>query len=1325
MIRYCLLLLLIPMVSAKYEIVVKTSGKPVMSMSEAECKAYADSSSYSFEALTTTWGHPKGCYRSGNYVKYATDGNYNCYSGGICIEKEGMSRLSNFILDQGGSVNDMSVSEDECRKYAQAHGVNGILYVNGHPGETNTPKGCYMNTYDRVNYNPYGTYNCYYGGRCIQNSGQSWNKMLIPYSERADSLPPLLTVSYAECEAYAGSIGKITTFELYDSDTDHPKGCYKTENDEIKYGDADGTWNCGGAGRNCIERVKMETYIQDNGKLPLTTMSEGECEAYAFDNMYDFEGAAGSSQPLGCLRDGAKVYYNTENSSTVCGGTYDCVQPLVYIHGPNPSEKPDVSMTYDECENYAYSVGQTMTTIPTNGSHPEGCFTEQSWATATYGKWLIKYGGNSTAPSGKYNCYGNMRCIQKYKCELGEYFDVHKGCTPECVAGKRVDRDGAYTAYKGLYCENSNSGTCTDNTCFADLKDNCDKNKDCHGVGEKHTSAGSYYYPCNTGAQAIPAWMFSSYHVLEGYTFHQKSERTCTDCLAGTYSDVTNALTCDNCTGATFSNAPGAASCTPWTVTPASCTNDADHGNERYTPGDSANDAQCTSCGGGGSMAPKSTEPSIATDCDLCDKGYGGVNNVCVPCTAGSTFNDVIGSYYGTPCAPQECIKGQGVTNGTLNDNTGHACEVCEKEGIYEQYSDRDDTGQCQTCTGNKFAADALGNFAASGAVACLNCTAGKHQDTPAGECEECSIGYSSVEGGHCIVCGTGSNENKQAQVSDSVGDAFKDGTGATYCVDCPAGYGNTDGGQCDKCLDGFHSASAGAACTQCGLNNFTADAGGFYVEKGATQCLTCPANSGKAAGAGKCSCDSGYELTTPDGCSGDMCGSCQKKGCMTQGYDNYDALAVISDTCTKAGCMTQGYDNYDALATSDDGSCSCASVNAEFVSDDCTCKTGYSGANCDACASGYVAKTGILGEVIGCEAQAPTTTEAPTPAPTPAPTQAPACTIQVVDDGTTPGTINPNDSNYIDEDACKAHQESEGAAWSGDPQMDTLPQGCIYSHVWGGNYWYNTAASTVPCKTPGWTDRSCIQKDCPSAAADSCRGAVCIDNTKREAAGMSKAKTDAAIQDFAKPVANKAKIVISPSNSVRDVEAGTVDTPQKQRSRLKMMTRTVFKESANANVKEYRIDKAAIPTGIFKKESKIQEVSVLATNTTTPHVIATITDDNPKYAPMEKGDVMNAEIKGGNYQFEQKEEDETKITFPDTSTQTLNAGETVAKNGLLFTAGSIIIENGGAACDGFGGIYRSCPDILNSYNSNGCCGGATGQCATDVLEYNCAACCS
>lgn len=70
-------------------IIEPTSGAPDLSMTETECEVFANSKQdYSFQYLSSTSGHPRGCFRSGNIVKYANDGNWNCHHSTICIQKE-------------------------------------------------------------------------------------------------------------------------------------------------------------------------------------------------------------------------------------------------------------------------------------------------------------------------------------------------------------------------------------------------------------------------------------------------------------------------------------------------------------------------------------------------------------------------------------------------------------------------------------------------------------------------------------------------------------------------------------------------------------------------------------------------------------------------------------------------------------------------------------------------------------------------------------------------------------------------------------------------------------------------------------------------------------------------------------------------------------------------------------------------------------------------------------------------------------------------------------------------------------------------------------
>ena len=90
--------------SSKYKEV--SSGKNNRSVSESECKAYAETiPGYGYSTVTNT-DRPHGCYHSGKQYRYATNGNLDCgTSTDICIQKD-----------------PDNVSEQQCKAYAKILG---------------------------------------------------------------------------------------------------------------------------------------------------------------------------------------------------------------------------------------------------------------------------------------------------------------------------------------------------------------------------------------------------------------------------------------------------------------------------------------------------------------------------------------------------------------------------------------------------------------------------------------------------------------------------------------------------------------------------------------------------------------------------------------------------------------------------------------------------------------------------------------------------------------------------------------------------------------------------------------------------------------------------------------------------------------------------------------------------------------------------------------------------------------------------------------------------------------------------------------------------
>ena len=178
-------------------------------------------------------------------------------------------------------------------------------------------------------------------------------------------------------------------------------------------------------------------------------------------------------------------------------------------------------------------------------------------------------------------------------------------------------------------------------------------------------------------------------------------------------------------------------------------------------------------------------------------------------------------------------------------------------------------------------------------------------------------------------------------------------------------------------------------------------------------------------------------------------------------------------------------------------------------------------------------------------------------------------------------------------------------------------------------------------------------------------------------------------------------------------------DDNVKRRTRLREYSRLQFD---NANVQTFLVDKDDIPLDNFQKASGISDVLVVRPNTV--QKLTRIELSTPLYSPLETNEWLILELGNVNYTFNQTDEDTTKITWPDSSTTDITAGETVSRNNYLFSGGSIMVE-AGDDCQEVINSGRNCTTILNSYNSNGCCGAAHGQCSIDVLEYNCGNCCS
>jgi hypothetical protein len=279
-----------------------SSGKNNRSVSESECKAYAQTiPGYGYTTVTNT-NRPHGCYHSGKEYRYAANGNLDCGTGSdICIQK-----------------NTKNVSEQQCKAYAKLMGKS--YDVVEYPNEA--PEGCIIRDNVGVRYNKATCLSkCKCGETnwdCIQKpltkedfKTVSSGKPLSFYKEIKSGRPDM-SVSEEECKAYMDSKGYGFTSEANSG----PNGCsVNFKNPDAQkgfYNTISREYDCQGPDNPCIQ--KNPTYV-----------SEQKCKAYAeLSGKKGFKNTEWDSYPNGCFDNTTGgIYFNK--------GTADCATDRLCI----------------------------------------------------------------------------------------------------------------------------------------------------------------------------------------------------------------------------------------------------------------------------------------------------------------------------------------------------------------------------------------------------------------------------------------------------------------------------------------------------------------------------------------------------------------------------------------------------------------------------------------------------------------------------------------------------------------------------------------------------------------------------------------------------------------------------------------------------------------------------------------------------------------------------------------------------------------------------------------------------------------------------------
>jgi len=367
----------------------------------------------------------------------------------------------------------------------------------------------------------------------------------------------------------------------------------------------------------------------------------------------------------------------------------------------------------------------------------------------------------------------------------------------------------------------------------------------------------------------------------------------CTDCLAGTFSNVsgaTNLGVCATCLAGTYA-AAGSSACTTCPARSSSLDGSVSIANCICDAGSTGpNGGPCVLCAVGKYKVANGT--AVCTDCSLGTYSWtlgANTSETCLSCPDASS--SPVGSSAITTCT---CNAGASGPNGG-------PCVMC----VTGKYKAVIGTSVCLNCSVNTFSSV----VGATTSLTCATCAANSQSGEASSVCV-CNGGYTGPDGGPCLACvsGTFKPDTGRSACTLCPNNTFSElpaSTNASVCKACQAnaisaagsvsqeycycvpGYAHSeDKYTCKTCTPGtYNSQLARRACSNCTIGmysvNYTAISpetckycpAGQWSPEGSANCNLCPANSRTLGISGRvtdCVCNRGYT-----GPSGSTCVAC------------------------------------------------------------------------------------------------------------------------------------------------------------------------------------------------------------------------------------------------------------------------------------------------------------------------------------------------------------------------------------------------------------------------------------------------------------------
>ena len=709
------------------QVVEVDSGTPDLSLTRKECEALD-----LYEDFMSTDQHPSGCYQMNDKIYYNTmldDNNKDCSEQYKCIQKRKTTYFDEQFGEDGYHCGDAPIGPTngepavDCRQNCMdLTNCNYFSYI--HNDETEP--WCFLyetctswisisdkyKTYKMITESCGCTEGQYIAGSiCVDCPAGSYcdgnTKTECAAGKFSATLGAIDESTCIDCPAGEGS------FEGASTCTACPAG-------EVSNG-----------GEACEACAAASYYTDTSGS---SSVSKEECEAYAASIDKTFQDNEYDTEPIGCVTYGIPkiVQWNVGTSVNKCGegSTFDrlcvhAIRPMQVVEVD--SGTPDLSLTEEECEAYAESIG-----IPsnqyygvTNNDIPSGCVKDSTEAYMYY----------NSDQNDKLCGAGDKLCIQKprttyYLTESGMPSDMTRD---ECEAyGKSFSPSKWYSADSW---NNIPSG-CFQNGA-AEENDNVHYNEDANSIG------------CSANRNCV--------HKTCGCTEGQyRFGSICLDCLAGSYCDgntktecaagkwsAASAHQCTECLAGKFSDTPGATDENACTDCAAGTT---------YSGAGADECTACTTCAAG-SYQTTECVPDTNTVCTPCPEGRfctGGTNN-------------------------QECPAGK------WSAASAHQCTEC-LAGKFSATLGAIDESTCTECPAGKFSAT-LGAIDES---TCIDCPAGEESEQGASACTECPDGKVSGGGEVCTACAPGKFEEYNNKLCETCPEgSYQDQSGKQTCIPC------------------------------------------------------------------------------------------------------------------------------------------------------------------------------------------------------------------------------------------------------------------------------------------------------------------------------------------------------------------------------------------------------------------------------------------------------------------------------------------------------------------------------------------------------------